>query len=171
LGDPTTPSDVTAADPVFLLFQVGSSWFALDPRLAQELAAPQRPTPIPRVPDYIPGMIKLRGRAVPLLDVQKFLGLSAAAGDEDTLLRRIVVVSANGMTVGLHSDRVKSLVPVPARALLPADSLPPGRVRDFAAAQVADPEGSVTGIPGVIVVLDVPALLDAARVRGAGALA
>jgi purine-binding chemotaxis protein CheW len=161
----------SGGDRVLLIFQAASCWFGIDPRFAQELAAPQVPRPVPRVPAYIPGLIPLRGRAVPLLDLEKFLGLTpadTARGQEDDLLKRIVVVTAGGMTVGILSDRVRSLVRVPARGLLPPESLPAGRVRDFAEAEIADSGGVMISDAGIIIVLKIGALLEAARLRPAG---
>jgi len=161
-------------DRALLIFGVAASWFAIDPEFAQELAAQQRPTKVPRVPHYIPGLVKLRGKAVPLLDLEKFFELPPAADagrDEEEFRRRVVVVHAKGMTVGLLSDRVRNLVSVPESAFASPDSLPAGRVRDFAQAEIADPTGAMATGGGVIVVLKVDALLEAARVRSSGALA
>src|SRR5258708_197530 len=115
----------------------------------------------------------LRGRAVPLLDLQKFLDLESAADrpPEQDLAPRIVVVTSGGMTVGLLADRVRSLVTLPQKALLSPESLPAGRVREFAEAYVPDPQGIVAAMGSLIVVLNVAALLEAARRRPAGALA
>jgi purine-binding chemotaxis protein CheW len=158
---------------VLLIFKTGSCWFAMDPELAQEIAAPEPPTPVPRVPAYVPGLLKLRSRAVPLLDLQRFLDLPPAAGSDaadDEFRKRILVVSTKGMTVGLLCDRVRSLLAVPAASLLPPTSLPAGRLREFAQAELPDPSGAIGGRPGVVILLDIGALLDAARVRPAGAL-
>jgi chemotaxis signal transduction protein len=153
-----------------LVFRIASCWFAIDPELAQEIAAPQPAAPVPRVPAYIPGLMKLHSRAVPLLDLRRFLDLTPASepSDEDELRRRVLVVSAGGMTVGLLCDRILSLLTVPATRILPPTSLRAGRVQEFAEAELADPDGTIGGRPGVIVVLSVRALLESARVRPAG---
>jgi purine-binding chemotaxis protein CheW len=165
------PADQT--DRVLLVFEVASAWFGVDPQVAQELAPPQVPTPVPRAPDYVAGLVALRGRAVPLLDLQRFLALDPrdARGTDDDLLKRIVVVASDGMTVGIVCDRVRSLVRLPRNAFLPPESLPAGRVRDFAESEVADPAGVVTKVGGIVVVLKVPELLEAARLRPAASIA
>jgi purine-binding chemotaxis protein CheW len=160
-------------DRVFLVFQVASSWFAVEPHWTQELAEPTSPTPVPRAPAYVAGLMPLRGRAVPLLDLRRFFGLEARADGalEADLAPRVVVVACAGMTVGLLADSVRRLITLPPAALQTPDSLPPGRVRDFAEAYVPDPQGLVAAGAGLIVVLDVPSLLEAARLRPAGAIA
>jgi purine-binding chemotaxis protein CheW len=162
-----------SGDDMLVVFQVSSAWFGIDPQFVRELALPQRLTPVPRAPAHILGLMPLRGRAVPILDLQRFLQLPDAEDREtsDEVLRRVIVLSYDGMTVGIVSDRVRRLVRIPPDSVLSPEGLPPGRVTDFADAEIPDPAGVLTGKGGLIIVLNVGVLLKAARLRAAGPLA
>lgn len=64
-------------------------------------------TSVPNVPPYIKGIINLRGKIVPVIDVRLKLGLQEKAYDDKTC---IVVVNVNEMQVGLIVDRVSEVV-------------------------------------------------------------
>jgi chemotaxis signal transduction protein len=165
--------DALSSGDMLVVFQVSSSWFGIDPQFVRELALPQRVTPIPKAPAHILGLMALRGRAVPILDLQRFLQLpdadDRAASDE--VLRRVIVLSYDGMTVGLLTDRVRRLMRIPPDSVLSPEGLPPGRVTDFADAEIPDPAGMLTGKGGLIIVLNIGVLLKAAKLRPAGPLA
>ncbi|RJS91597.1 chemotaxis protein CheW [Salinisphaera sp. Q1T1-3] len=91
---------------------LGGQHYGLPIEVVQEIA--QRPAAsreVPATPDYLDGMMNLRGQALPILDVSRRLGL--AAGGEDTAARqRIVVVDHDGMKTGLAVDTVDDVVSI-----------------------------------------------------------
>ena len=118
-------------------------------------------TRLPRLPAHVRGLVFLRGRAVPLLDLAMFLGVEEPDEDaaDEELSERLVVAADDGMTVGLLSRRVHGVFELPAADFVEPDALA-ADVRKYCQAQV-----SCDG--RLVAVLDLPVLLRAARPRGA----
>ena len=64
-------------------------------------------TDIPEVPDYICGLINLRGKVIPIVDLRKRFGLSVAENTEQT---RIIVVNSAQSTFGIVVDAVSEVL-------------------------------------------------------------
>lgn len=91
--------------------------YGVDVRLVQEIIRISEITPVPRAPESIKGVINLRGRIIPVVDLKKKLGL----GDADTGRRgRIVVVKLRERLVGLLVDAASQVLKVPVSSIDPA---------------------------------------------------
>ena len=91
--------------------------YGVDVRLVQEIIRITEITPVPRAPESIKGVINLRGRIIPVVDLKKKLGL----GDADFGRRaRIVVVKLRERLVGLLVDAASQVLKVPVSAIDPA---------------------------------------------------
>ncbi len=77
-------------------------------------------TRIPQAPDFIEGVINLRGQIVPVMDLRKRLGLPARAYGRDT---RIMVIQTMGNRLGLIVDSVREVVKVPQDVIEPPSQL------------------------------------------------
>ena len=71
-------------------------------------------TYLPMVPDYIRGIINMRGQMVPILDIRARLGL--ASQDEDSL---VVVLNLNDVQLGILVDGVERMADIPRGSILP----------------------------------------------------
>jgi len=103
----------------FLAFQLGTEEYALDINQISEIIKPREYTDIPRVPNYILGLVSLRGVVVPIFDLkQRFqLGrVEASAGS------RIIVCREGEITAGLLVDKINQVVKIAADRIEP----PPG---------------------------------------------
>lgn len=74
-------------------------------------------TAVPHAPAYMRGVVDLRGRVVPILDLRARLGLPVG---ESTSRSRVIVVEARARVLGLLVDGVSHVLRLPARALAPA---------------------------------------------------
>ena len=92
-----------------LTFQIQQAVYGVELDHVIEIISIQFITTVPNVPTYIKGIINLRGKIVPVLDVRLKLGLDELAYDDKTC---IVVVNVNEMQVGLIVDRVSEVVNV-----------------------------------------------------------
>ncbi len=111
-----------AAQP-FLLFRLGDEQYGLP--LAEVDEVVRRPatlTWLPHGADFLLGMMALRGRSVPVLDMGR--RFASASGQDG--LRQVVVISHAGLQAGLAVDAVCDILPVPQAALQPAPALASG---------------------------------------------
>ena len=91
--------------------------YGVDVRLVQEIIRVSEITPVPRAPKSIKGVINLRGRVIPVIDLKRKLGL----GDVDPGRRaRIVVVKLQDRLVGLLVDAASQVLKVPVSSIDPA---------------------------------------------------
>ncbi len=96
-------------DGKLLTFQIKDTRYGVELGYVIEIISIEYITSVPNVPGYIKGIINLRGKIVPVLDVRLKLGLPEQAYDEKTC---IIVVNFNEMQVGLIVDRVSEVVNV-----------------------------------------------------------
>lgn len=96
-------------DGRFLLFNIGDSLYSISLRLVTEIIQVQTITQLPNVPYYVKGIVNLRGKVVPVIDVRLKLGLPERPYDDQTC---IIVVEIKEMQIGLISDNVSEVVAV-----------------------------------------------------------
>jgi len=93
-------------------FQLGEEHYALDIQIAREIVEMMPITPLPRAPEYLAGIINLRGEITNIIDLRDLLGLPESEKIEN---RKIVVLMpdvANGSNVGIIVDDVHSVISV-----------------------------------------------------------
>src|SRR5487761_151731 len=92
-----------------VVFDLSSEIYALDILHVHEIIRIQPVTPVPGAPNYVEGLINLRGRVVPVVDLRKRFGLPLrATGDR----ARIVVVQVSDDIVGVVVDAVSEVITV-----------------------------------------------------------
>ncbi len=91
----------------FVTFSLGTEEFSIDILKVQEIIRPMDITRVPGAPAFIKGVINLRGKVIPVMDLRKRLGMPPKEETRDT---RIVVVDAGGKTVGLKVDSVSEVL-------------------------------------------------------------
>lgn len=104
-------SDTTAIAGVqFLTFVLDSKLFAFDVLKTREVLSLIPITPIPGTPDYMSGVLNLRGSVVPVIDLRKKFGIAQSAFTENTSII-IVEASSAGETIiiGALVDAVKGV--------------------------------------------------------------
>jgi purine-binding chemotaxis protein CheW len=89
----------------FIVFRLGGDEFGVDVEKVIEILKSHRAKPVPDLPDYLSGVVTVRGEVVPLLDMRKRLGIDPAPGKE-----RAVHVRTGLEKVGLLVDDVKELM-------------------------------------------------------------
>lgn len=80
-------------------------------------------TEVPQTEHYVEGIINLRGKVIPIIDLRKKFGMPDKEHDNKT---RIVVVDVNSETMGLVVDGVSEVLRVPAGSLEEAPKLVAG---------------------------------------------
>jgi purine-binding chemotaxis protein CheW len=105
-------------------FHVGGEEFGLDILRVQEIIRVQQLTRVPNSPEFMDGVINLRGKVIPVISLRKVFGLDGLAHDKQT---RIVVVEVNGTVLGFIVDSVSEVLRIPAETVEPPPRL--GRVQ------------------------------------------
>jgi purine-binding chemotaxis protein CheW len=90
-------------------FKVGGQEFCVDIMSVVEIRGWSQPTPLPHAPDYIRGMVNLRGTVLPIVDLGARLGLGAA---DPTARHAIIVARIAGNSVGLMVEAVSDILTI-----------------------------------------------------------
>ncbi len=97
-------------------FSVAAEEYGLDILRVQEIIRTQQLTRVPNLPDYVEGVINLRGKVIPVVALRRRLGLQATEADKNT---RIVVVDVHGQTLGFIVDAVSEVLRIAADTVEP----------------------------------------------------
>lgn len=89
-----------------LLFSIEKNVYGIEIQYITEIISIQSITIVPRVPDYIKGVINIRGKVIPVMSVRKRFGKEEIPYDERTC---IIVIEWDGVSVGLIVDRVREV--------------------------------------------------------------
>jgi purine-binding chemotaxis protein CheW len=98
-------------------FVIGEELFGVDILSVQEIIRDTSITPIPDAPDFLEGVINLRGSIIPVIDLRKRLKL---VRDEDLIDDSwIVILTVQGRMTGFVVDRVTKVLNVPEDSIKP----------------------------------------------------
>ncbi|MDY0190469.1 MAG: chemotaxis protein CheW [Desulfuromonas sp.] len=93
----------------YLTFHMGDEDYGIQIRFVTEIIGIQRITEVPDMPPFIKGVINLRGKVIPVMDVRARFNLPAREYDERTC---IIVVQLNTTSVGLVVDKVNEVADI-----------------------------------------------------------
>jgi purine-binding chemotaxis protein CheW len=111
-----------------LTFTLGDEEYALDLGEISEIIKFRAITDVPRVPEFILGIISLRGIIVPVFDLKRRLRLGRTELGTDS---RIVVCHAGDRSAGLLVDRINQVVQIPASSVEPPPTVLSGLDREL----------------------------------------
>lgn len=94
---------------LFLTFRVADESYGLKISLINEIIGVFKTTKIPEVPEYIKGVINLRGQVIPVVDIRLRFGKEQIEYDETTCT---IVVIHNDLLIGLIVDSVEEVVQI-----------------------------------------------------------
>lgn len=92
-------------------FRIGEEQFGVDILKVQEINRMVNITRVPNSPRYVEGVINLRGKVIPIIDLRTRLGVDKKENNNTT---RIIVVELEGKTVGFIVDSVSEVLRIPA---------------------------------------------------------
>jgi len=107
----------------YLTFLLAGEEYGLDIIGVQEIQGWIEPNKIPHVPDYILGVINLRGEVIPLLDLRCRLSLSSEKNQLSSNTVIIVVKSSTGETIGMVVDAMSEIYKIEQQQLKPSPDL------------------------------------------------
>ncbi|MGE0062316.1 MAG: chemotaxis protein CheW [Xanthobacteraceae bacterium] len=136
----------------FVSFAIGDDQYGVDIMSVREIRGWAEITHLPKQPEYVRGVLNLRGAIVPIIDLRCRFGQGLT---ETTPLHIVIIVQIGGRQVGLIGDRVLDIVSVEAGQIQPVPGTAQGASADFLA-------GLVTIDTTMIALIDLPHLLTPA---------
>jgi purine-binding chemotaxis protein CheW len=101
-------------------FNIGEEEFGVDILRVQEINRTLAVTRVPNVPEYVDGVINLRGRVIPIVDLRRRFGMERREHDKNT---RIIVVELSGQILGFVVDAVREVLRIPRSVTEPPPQL------------------------------------------------
>lgn len=148
-------SEVDDIENMYLTFEVQDEEYAVNIAYVVEIVGMQRISEVPDVPGFIKGVINLRGKVIPVMDMRLRFGLPWHEYGERTT---IIVMEMDDVPTGLVVDRVTDVL-----TMAPDTIAPPRHWKDDGEDSVV--KGLGKRDDGVSIILDVPRLLSARDVR------
>lgn len=97
-------------------FKVGSEEFGIEIFSVKEIIRMLGITKVPQAPEFVEGVVNLRGKVIPIIDIRKRFGMDSLNHDKNT---RIVVVEMENVLVGFVVDAVSEVLRIPADTVEP----------------------------------------------------
>jgi len=104
-----TQDNTTMAEIELLTFQVGGQEYAIDIMSVREIRGWTKATPLPHAPNFVRGVINLRGTVLTIVDLADRLGMGPTEPSERNV---IIVVHTGKETVGLLVDAVSDILAI-----------------------------------------------------------
>jgi purine-binding chemotaxis protein CheW len=101
---------------LFVMFKVGNADYVIPASSVLELESFTTATEVPGAPPYLRGLLNVRGRVVPAIDLRTRFGLSSR---EPTIDTRVVVGQVGSRVVGLVVDAAREVVSLSSEAFRP----------------------------------------------------
>lgn len=108
-----------AAGGKFLTFFLAGEEYGIEILSVHEIIGMMPITSVPGTPDYICGIINLRGKIIPIVDLRRKFGMESKAQTAETC---IIVVHVQGVEVGTVVDRVSEVLNIAAGDIEPPPS-------------------------------------------------
>lgn len=109
-------------------FKIGNEQFAVDILKVQEINRMKEITKIPNAPFHVEGVVNLRGKVIPIVNLRKKFGLPEKENDEQS---RIMIMDILGTTMGLIVDGVDEVLRIPSDTVEPPPPLSVGISMEF----------------------------------------
>jgi len=104
----------------FLSFTLGNEEYGIDIQRVQELRGYESVTRIANSPDYIKGVVNLRGTIVPIIDMRIKLNLGSPSYDQFTV---VVVLNLGNRIIGMVVDSVSDVITLTPDQIKPAPQM------------------------------------------------
>jgi purine-binding chemotaxis protein CheW len=115
--------DTDDAEKQYLTFAVGNESYGLEITFVTEIIGIQHITEVPELPAYVKGIINLRGKIIPVMDIRLKFEKPFREYDEKTC---IVVVEIQDIAVGIIVDAVSEVITISNDAIVPPPDLEDG---------------------------------------------
>jgi len=145
-----TTAKASAPSAQIVTFRLGTEEYGIDIMKIQEIILMGDITRVPEVPDFIEGVINLRGNVIPIIDLRKRFKLPATERMEAT---RIIVVNVEGKTMGVVVDSVSEVLRINPANIDPTPPTIAGMAKEYL-------KGLVKLEKRLLILLDIDQILD-----------
>jgi len=153
--------DTSAIDGKFLTFILGKEVYGIEILKAREIIGLMDITTVPQTPEYMKGVINLRGKVIPVIDLRLKFGMPEEEHTQETC---VIVVEVNNTSLGIIVDSVSEVSDINGGEIEDAPSFGQGIDTSFimALGKVKDK---------IIILLDIEAVLSSEELEMVGELA
>lgn len=142
----------------FLTFSLGNEFYGIEIKYVTEIIGLQPITEIPEMPEYIKGIINLRGKIIPVMDVRLRFQKPFREYNDRTC---VIVIDIRDISIGLIVDSVSEVISIPD-----ADIVPPPNLNKEGGSKYIKGIGKIAS--DVKLILDSEKLLNDAEVENLG---
>ncbi len=135
-----------------IVFQVAELTFGVPAEIVQQMEMIEQVTRVPNAPNFVDGVVYLRGQVIPVINLRRRFGMKPIPYD---LHSRLIVVNLAGRLVGLAVDSAREYLAVSEDQILP----PPAQLGDESLTII---QGMISQPNRLIIILDVSQVLSAA---------
>lgn len=107
----------------YVTFRSGNEYYGMKIQYVNEIIVFQEITEIPESPEYLKGLINLRGKIIPVIDVRLRFKQEPFEYNDRTC---IIVIQVNQFVVGLIVEKIAEVVEIPEENIIPSPSLAKG---------------------------------------------
>lgn len=100
----------------FLTFSLEKEEYGIEIKYVTEIIGIQAITEIPELPDYVKGIINLRGKIIPVMDIRLRFKKEYREYNDRTC---IIVIDIQGISIGLIVDKVEEVLAIPEQDIVP----------------------------------------------------
>lgn len=136
-----------------ITFRLGSDRYGVSLAMVREIQRAGRITHVPTAPDFVSGVVNLRGNILSVVDIRIFFNLPGVVMGEKT---RIVVVEDEDLIVGILVEKVDEIVDVSMEGVKPPLSLDKGITEDYI-------QGIATHRGEMLIIIDLEKILKNPR--------
>ena len=122
------PEETQSKAGKYLTFALADEEYGLEILKVREIISMMEITGVPRTPHHVKGVINLRGKVIPVVDLRLKVGLAEAERTEETC---IIVVDIGDLEMGIVVDRVLEVLDIAGEDIEDAPSLGPTVNTDF----------------------------------------
>ncbi len=110
----------------FAIFKIGQEDFGIEIEKVVEILNTQKVYTLPELPDFLSGVITVRGEVVPLLDLRRRFGIAAAEGKE-----LIIIVRYDVEKIGLLVDEIQEIISLTSNEIMTPPTLFKGLKKNY----------------------------------------
>jgi purine-binding chemotaxis protein CheW len=110
----------------FAVFKIGGEDFGVEINRIVEILKTQKIHSLPDLPDFLSGVVTVRGEVIPLLNLKKRFGFESSAEKE-----HILIIKCDSEKIGLLVDEIKEIIPLATEEITVPPSIFKGLKRRY----------------------------------------